>query len=209
MGRRPVRGPGSGLRLRRARARPAAGRARARRVRGSRWQDRLRRRVSRAERHGRRGRPQHGSPGARRASGPAAGRARRVGRDGRDGAGACGGRSTGSWSTRPAAGSGRLATARSCCGRCRRTVLSRLARRRWRSPPPRPSSCARGGASSTPCARSRAPRPMRPATPSFAHRPDLRAIPTQGPDGVALRHRLWPHVHGSDGMFVAAFERGV
>jgi 16S rRNA (cytosine967-C5)-methyltransferase len=40
------------------------------------------------------------------------------------------------------------------------------------------------------------------------HRPDLRAIPTQGPDGVAPRHRLWPHVHGSDGMFVAAFARG-
>jgi 16S rRNA (cytosine967-C5)-methyltransferase len=40
------------------------------------------------------------------------------------------------------------------------------------------------------------------------HRPDLRAIPTQGPDGVSDRHRLWPHVHGSDGMFVAAFERG-
>jgi 16S rRNA (cytosine967-C5)-methyltransferase len=40
------------------------------------------------------------------------------------------------------------------------------------------------------------------------HREELRAIPTPGPDGVALRHRLWPHVHGSDGMFVAAFERG-
>jgi 16S rRNA (cytosine967-C5)-methyltransferase len=40
------------------------------------------------------------------------------------------------------------------------------------------------------------------------HRPELRAIPTPGPDGVALRHRLWPHVHGCDGMFVAAFERG-
>jgi 16S rRNA (cytosine967-C5)-methyltransferase len=40
------------------------------------------------------------------------------------------------------------------------------------------------------------------------HRPELRPIPTSGPDGPALRHRLWPHVHGSDGMFVAAFERG-
>jgi 16S rRNA (cytosine967-C5)-methyltransferase len=40
------------------------------------------------------------------------------------------------------------------------------------------------------------------------HRPDLRAIPTPGPGGPALRHRLWPHVYGSDGMFVAAFERG-
>jgi 16S rRNA (cytosine967-C5)-methyltransferase len=39
------------------------------------------------------------------------------------------------------------------------------------------------------------------------HRPDLHAIPTPGPDGDALRHRLWPHRHQSDGMFVAVFER--
>jgi 16S rRNA (cytosine967-C5)-methyltransferase len=39
------------------------------------------------------------------------------------------------------------------------------------------------------------------------HRPELRPITTLGPSGPALRHRLWPHVHGSDGMFVAAFER--
>jgi 16S rRNA (cytosine967-C5)-methyltransferase len=39
------------------------------------------------------------------------------------------------------------------------------------------------------------------------HRPDLRPVPTPGPDGPALRHRLWPHRHGTDGMFVAAFER--
>ena len=38
-------------------------------------------------------------------------------------------------------------------------------------------------------------------------RPSLRPVPTKGPDGAALRHRLWPHRHGSDGMFVAAFER--
>ncbi len=40
------------------------------------------------------------------------------------------------------------------------------------------------------------------------HRPELRPVQTPGPEGPALRHRLWPHVHGSDGMFVAAFERG-
>ena len=39
------------------------------------------------------------------------------------------------------------------------------------------------------------------------HRPDLAPLETQGPDGPALRHRLWPHRHGTDGMFVAAFER--
>lgn len=38
-------------------------------------------------------------------------------------------------------------------------------------------------------------------------RSDLRPVETPGPDGPRLRHRLWPHLHGSDGMFVAAFER--
>jgi 16S rRNA (cytosine967-C5)-methyltransferase len=37
--------------------------------------------------------------------------------------------------------------------------------------------------------------------------PELVPVPTDGPDGPAERHRLWPHRHGSDGMFVAAFER--
>ncbi|MGE5225437.1 MAG: transcription antitermination factor NusB [Planctomycetaceae bacterium] len=39
------------------------------------------------------------------------------------------------------------------------------------------------------------------------HRPELRPVRTPGPDGDVERHRLWPHRHGSDGMFVAAFER--
>jgi 16S rRNA (cytosine967-C5)-methyltransferase len=41
------------------------------------------------------------------------------------------------------------------------------------------------------------------------HRADLVPIETPGPGGAApaLRHRLWPHRHGTDGMFVAAFER--
>jgi len=39
------------------------------------------------------------------------------------------------------------------------------------------------------------------------HRPDLVPVATDGPDGAAFRHRLWPHRHGTDGMFVAAFER--
>jgi 16S rRNA (cytosine967-C5)-methyltransferase len=39
------------------------------------------------------------------------------------------------------------------------------------------------------------------------HRPDLEPIETDGPEGPATRHRLWPHVHGTDGMFVAAFRR--
>jgi len=38
-------------------------------------------------------------------------------------------------------------------------------------------------------------------------RPALRPVATDGPDGSAERHRLWPHRHGCDGMFVAAFER--
>jgi 16S rRNA (cytosine967-C5)-methyltransferase len=39
------------------------------------------------------------------------------------------------------------------------------------------------------------------------HRPDLIPFETDGPDGRATQHRLWPHRHGTDGMFVAAFER--
>lgn len=39
------------------------------------------------------------------------------------------------------------------------------------------------------------------------HRPDLAPVDTAGPEGPALRHRLWPHRHGTDGMFIAAFER--
>lgn len=39
------------------------------------------------------------------------------------------------------------------------------------------------------------------------HRPDLRQVATDGPDGPAPTHRLWPHRHGTDGMFVAVFER--
>ena len=35
----------------------------------------------------------------------------------------------------------------------------------------------------------------------------VRPIETPGPEGSALRHRLWPHRHGTDGMFVVAFER--
>jgi 16S rRNA (cytosine967-C5)-methyltransferase len=41
------------------------------------------------------------------------------------------------------------------------------------------------------------------------HRPDLTPVATPGPAGAApaIRHRLWPHRDGADGMFVAAFER--
>ncbi len=39
------------------------------------------------------------------------------------------------------------------------------------------------------------------------HRPDLRPVSIDGPDGPSDRIRLWPHLHGSDGMFLAAFER--
>ncbi len=38
-------------------------------------------------------------------------------------------------------------------------------------------------------------------------RPDLEPLATPGPDGTVMRHRLWPHRDGSDGMFVAAFRR--
>jgi 16S rRNA (cytosine967-C5)-methyltransferase len=39
------------------------------------------------------------------------------------------------------------------------------------------------------------------------HRPELEPLTIDGPDGPAERVRLWPHRHGSDGMFVAAFTK--
>jgi 16S rRNA (cytosine967-C5)-methyltransferase len=39
------------------------------------------------------------------------------------------------------------------------------------------------------------------------HRPELRPERITGPDGPSERVRLWPHRHGSDGMFVAAFRK--
>jgi 16S rRNA (cytosine967-C5)-methyltransferase len=39
------------------------------------------------------------------------------------------------------------------------------------------------------------------------HRPELEPASIDGPDGSAHRVRLWPHRHGSDGMFVAAFTK--
>lgn len=41
----------------------------------------------------------------------------------------------------------------------------------------------------------------------LAHRPDLEPVPIEGPDGPAERVRVWPHRHGSDAMFAAAFRR--
>ncbi|MGH2541060.1 MAG: hypothetical protein ACRDGK_11105, partial [Actinomycetota bacterium] len=39
------------------------------------------------------------------------------------------------------------------------------------------------------------------------HRPDLEPADIAGPEGRSPRVRLWPHRHGSDGMFVATFAR--
>ncbi|MGZ4155064.1 MAG: RsmB/NOP family class I SAM-dependent RNA methyltransferase, partial [Actinomycetota bacterium] len=39
------------------------------------------------------------------------------------------------------------------------------------------------------------------------HRPELEPEAAEGPDGGAERIRLWPHRHGCDGMFVAAFRK--
>jgi 16S rRNA (cytosine967-C5)-methyltransferase len=41
----------------------------------------------------------------------------------------------------------------------------------------------------------------------FRFRPDLVPDPISGPDGSGTRVRLWPHRHGTDAMFVAAFRR--
>jgi 16S rRNA (cytosine967-C5)-methyltransferase len=39
------------------------------------------------------------------------------------------------------------------------------------------------------------------------HRPDLEPAEVPAPGGSAERFRLWPHVHRSDGMFVAGFRK--
>lgn len=38
-------------------------------------------------------------------------------------------------------------------------------------------------------------------------RPDLEPLTIDGPDGPEARIRLWPHRHGADAMFVAAFRK--
>jgi 16S rRNA (cytosine967-C5)-methyltransferase len=40
-----------------------------------------------------------------------------------------------------------------------------------------------------------------------AKRPGFEPLDVPGPDGPAPVHRLWPHRHGTDGMFYAAFRR--
>jgi 16S rRNA (cytosine967-C5)-methyltransferase len=40
-----------------------------------------------------------------------------------------------------------------------------------------------------------------------AKRPDFEPAEIAGPDGPATSHRLWPHVHDTDGMFYAGFRR--
>ena len=41
----------------------------------------------------------------------------------------------------------------------------------------------------------------------LAKRPEMAPAPVPGPDGEAPIHRLWPHRHGTDAMFVAGFAR--
>ncbi|HJP66985.1 MAG TPA: 16S rRNA (cytosine(967)-C(5))-methyltransferase RsmB [Actinomycetota bacterium] len=41
----------------------------------------------------------------------------------------------------------------------------------------------------------------------LAKRPDFEPAALPGPDGPAETHRLWPHRHGTDAMFIAGFRR--
>jgi 16S rRNA (cytosine967-C5)-methyltransferase len=41
----------------------------------------------------------------------------------------------------------------------------------------------------------------------LAKRPDFQPAEIPGPDGPASSHRLWPHRHGTDAMFLAGFRR--
>ena len=54
------------------------------------------------------------------------------------------------------------------------------------------------------CQIDRGDAPQRVRHPTRA---DLEPVMTAGPDGSAERHRLWPHRHGTDGMFPAVFRR--
>jgi 16S rRNA C967 or C1407 C5-methylase (RsmB/RsmF family) len=36
--------------------------------------------------------------------------------------------------------------------------------------------------------------------------PALEPVALVGPDGSAERIRLWPHIHGTDAMFLAGFQ---
>ena len=187
---------------------PATGRPCARRLRGSRRQER---RTSpawsaRSGRVRRRGRPP-------RARGPRAFARRTAGcrgarrRPGRHAIRRSTARSTGCSWTRRARGSDRRGGARSCCG-VRAEPISRRSRgSRWRSPRRPPIASDPVAVSSTRCARSRARRRMRRVTHSSAIGPSSSPTPIDGPDGPSPRVRLWPHRHGSDGMFIAAFRK--
>jgi 16S rRNA (cytosine967-C5)-methyltransferase len=41
----------------------------------------------------------------------------------------------------------------------------------------------------------------------MAKRPDFVPVDVPGPEGPAPTHRLWPHRHGTDAMFIAGFRR--
>jgi 16S rRNA (cytosine967-C5)-methyltransferase len=41
----------------------------------------------------------------------------------------------------------------------------------------------------------------------LGRRPEFEAAEVPGPDGPAPSHRLWPHRHGTDGMFYGGFRR--
>ena len=204
-----VRRAGSGLRVRGRGARAGARRPGARCLRRARREDGVRRVPDR-----------RGRPGRRRGS---------SGRNARRWSGACSSASGCArspharrhptrrpWSLRPGARRravhgdrlGAPAAGAAVARPSRRALPAGSApgrdRGRGRRPPP-----PRAGASCTRCARSLARRPTRRATRSSGTAPTSNRSTTPGPAGAdpATRHRLWPHRHGTDGMFVAAFER--
>ena len=116
-------------------------------------------------------------------------------------------RSIGSWSMRRARGSGRPDGGRSCCGGRAAATSPRLARLQVAIASAAADRLRPGGRLVySVCTFPRAETDAA-CDALVRHRPELEPVEIDGPDGSAARVRLWPHRHGSDGMFVAAFRK--
>ena len=111
----------------------------------------------------------------------------------------------GSWSTRRARASARHAARPELLWRRPATTCRALARAAGGDPRAARRLAAPGGRLVYSVCTFPARRPTRPCRAFLAARPDFAPAEIAGPDGPAERDRLWPHRHGTDAMFVAAF----
>ncbi len=202
-----VRGAGPGLLVRRGGAGSTAGRPGLGRVRRSWWQDRSSRLPDRAGGTlGRRG-CIAGAPRARSSQRRAARRSDGAARAGRSPA--CRPRRV-----RPRPGGRAVLGDRllraggpsSCGGPARTSSRASPGCRLGSRPPPRGCCVPDGRLVYSVCTFPRAETDA--ACDAILRRvPELEPIEIAGPEGPAERVRLWPHAHGCDAMFVAAFRR--